>query len=111
MRCSRSAAPASRARISGLVVTPATTPQAKMSRISFSSELSRKNMRSSCASPGFCPGGWAQETTFYPLQIVLCRDPLTFAILRAVATTDLLRSIPMFEGLTPDDLEHLSHNL
>lgn len=28
-----------------------------------------------------------------------------------MATTDLLRSIPMFEGLTPDDLEHLSHRL
>jgi uncharacterized membrane protein len=28
-----------------------------------------------------------------------------------VATTDLLRSIPMFEGLTPDDLEHLAHKL
>ncbi|MFS8068602.1 MAG: cyclic nucleotide-binding domain-containing protein, partial [Byssovorax sp.] len=28
-----------------------------------------------------------------------------------MATTDLLRSIPMFEGLTADDLEHLSHRL
>jgi CRP/FNR family transcriptional regulator, cyclic AMP receptor protein len=28
-----------------------------------------------------------------------------------VATTDLLRSIPMFEGLTADDLEHLSLRL
>jgi CRP/FNR family cyclic AMP-dependent transcriptional regulator len=28
-----------------------------------------------------------------------------------VATIDLLRSIPMFEGLTPDDLEHLARKL
>jgi len=28
-----------------------------------------------------------------------------------VATIDLLRSIPMFEGLSPDDLEHLAHKL
>jgi hypothetical protein len=44
MRSSRSTLPASRAMIRGFVVTPLTTPQAKMSLISRGSELSRKSM-------------------------------------------------------------------
>lgn len=44
--------------------------------------------------------------TFQPLRTRRVR-----AILAAVPNTDLLRSIPMFEGLSEDDLEHLASEL